>query len=279
MRSVFGLIATVVVLAGCGNPATSTPAPAPAHTPQPYSNLAQMMRGIPFTFANIVFDAQSQDPGAPRDPAAVAGGATATFKNVYGGWQEVENSALALAEAANLIMIPGRLCENGRPVPVDQPDFRAAAEGLAAAGRAAYEAAQSKNQDEMIAVSETVSVACAKCHEPYRDFDDQIGKPLPAEWSADKNIQWKAKVPGVAWSAPVIWGDKVLLTTAVTDNQRRPRSVSALPAGWSQMISPYPKGPRPVWISTTATMRRRIRSKSVRTASTVRRDHVGAAPP
>lgn len=178
MRSVCGLIATVVVLAGCGNPETTTAASAPAaaHTPQPYSNLAQMMRGIPFTFANIVFDAQSQDPGAPRDPAAVGGGATATFKNVYGGWQEVENSALALAEAANLIMIPGRVCENGRPVPVGQADFRAAAEGLAAAGRAAYKAAQSKNMDEMIAVSETVSAACAKCHEPYRDFDDPMDR-------------------------------------------------------------------------------------------------------
>lgn len=174
MRSVCGLIATVVVLAGCGSPATSTAAstPAAAHTPQPYSNLAQMMRGIPFTFANIVFDAQSEDPGAPRNPAAVGGGATATFKNVYGGWQEVENSALALAEAANLIMIPGRLCENGRPVPVDQADFRQAAEGLAAAGRAAYKAAQSKSMDEIVAVSETVANACAKCHEPYRDFDD-----------------------------------------------------------------------------------------------------------
>ena len=174
MKSLCGLIATVVVMVGCGNPAPSTTVstPVPAHTPQAYSNLAQMMRGIPFTFANIVFDAQSQDPGAPRDPAAVGGGATATFKNVYGGWQEVENSALALAEASNLVMIPGRLCENGRPVPVDQADFRQAAEGLAEAGRAAYTAAQSKNLDAMVAVSETVSEACAKCHEPYRDFDD-----------------------------------------------------------------------------------------------------------
>jgi cytochrome c553 len=145
---------------------------ATAHSPRAYSNLAQLMRGIPFTFANIVFDAQSEDPGAPREPAAVGGGATATFKNVYGGWQEVENSALALSESANLILIPGRLCENGRPVPVDQPDFRAAAEALAEAGRAAYKAAQAKSMDEIISVSETVAAACSQCHEPYRDFDD-----------------------------------------------------------------------------------------------------------
>ena len=56
---------------------------------------------------------------------------------VYGGWQEVENSALALAEAANLVMIPGRLCENGKPVPVQEDTYRNAAESLAAAGQAA----------------------------------------------------------------------------------------------------------------------------------------------
>ena len=173
MKSAFGLIAATVMAVGCGTPSQSTTTtPASAYSPQAHSNLAQLMRGIPFTFANIVFDAQSEDPGAARDPAAVGGGATATFKNVYGGWQEVENSALALSEAANLILVPGRLCENGRPVPFDQPDFRAAAEGLADAGRAAYKAAQSKSMDEMVAVSETVAMACAKCHEPYRDFDD-----------------------------------------------------------------------------------------------------------
>jgi outer membrane protein assembly factor BamB len=46
---------------------------------------------------------------------------------------------------------------------------------------------------------------------------------LPTQWAADKNIAWKAKVPGVAWSAPVVWGDKVFVTTAVTDNQRKPQ--------------------------------------------------------
>jgi hypothetical protein len=151
---------------------SAAPAPAPAaHTPQPHSNLAQMMRGIPFTFSNIVFDAQSEDPGAARH-GAESGGATAQFKSVYGGWQEVENSALALAEVANLVMIPGRLCENGKPVPVHDETYRKAAEGLVAAGQAAYEAAQSKSMDAIVEVSETIAVACANCHEPYRDFDD-----------------------------------------------------------------------------------------------------------
>jgi outer membrane protein assembly factor BamB len=45
---------------------------------------------------------------------------------------------------------------------------------------------------------------------------------LPDEWSKDKNVAWKMKVPGVAWSAPIIWGDKVFVTTAVTSNQKKP---------------------------------------------------------
>ena len=112
------IVAVALAAAGVG---CSKPQAEPvAFTPQPHANLAQVMRGIPFTFSNIVFDAQAQDPGAPRSAAEVTGSATETFKNVYGGWQEVENSALALAETANLLMIPGRLCENGKPVPVQE---------------------------------------------------------------------------------------------------------------------------------------------------------------
>jgi outer membrane protein assembly factor BamB len=48
------------------------------------------------------------------------------------------------------------------------------------------------------------------------------GKPLPDEWSKDKNVAWKIKMPGYGWSSPVVWGDKVFLTTAVTDKQKKP---------------------------------------------------------
>ena len=180
MRTVFVAITVAVASVSCSTVPESAAPPA-SFTPQPYANLAQVMRGIPFTFSNIVFDAQAKDPGAPRPAAEVTTGATETFKNVYGGWQEVENSALALAEASNLLMISGRFCENGKPVPVQEETYRKAAEGLAAAGRAAYKAAQSKNMDAMLEVSETVSVACANCHEPYRDFDDQKQRCTPVD--------------------------------------------------------------------------------------------------
>jgi len=45
---------------------------------------------------------------------------------------------------------------------------------------------------------------------------------LPTEWDAQKHVVWKAKLPGVGWSQPVVWGDKIFLTTAVADNQPKP---------------------------------------------------------
>jgi hypothetical protein len=180
MKQIFAVSMLTAALASCSTSSAPTESTA-AFTPQPHANLAQVMRGIPFTFSNIVFDAQAEDPGAPRKPAEVTAGATETFKNVYGGWQEVENSALALAESTNLLMIPGRSCENGKPVPVQEETYRKAAEGLAAAGRAAYKAAQSKSMDAILEVSETVSNACSNCHEPYRDFDDQSRRCTPVD--------------------------------------------------------------------------------------------------
>lgn len=181
MTTRLGCVAAMIALiAGCGNPpapATSTPPPAPA--PQPYATLAQMMRGIPFPASNIIFDTQSEDPGVQKKGAEGAKGATASFSSVYGGWQAVENNALAIAETANLLLVPGRMCENGRPAPLDREDYRRFAAGLADAGKAAYKAAQSKNLDAMVEVSGTVSDACAACHEVYRDKDDLKNRCIP----------------------------------------------------------------------------------------------------
>jgi len=46
---------------------------------------------------------------------------------------------------------------------------------------------------------------------------------LPVHWEIDKNIAWKIKLPGFAWSQPVAWSDKVFVTTAQSDEQKKPR--------------------------------------------------------
>jgi outer membrane protein assembly factor BamB len=47
-------------------------------------------------------------------------------------------------------------------------------------------------------------------------------KQLPAEWGADKNVAWKIKIPGYGWSSPIAWGDKVFVTTATSEKQKKP---------------------------------------------------------
>jgi hypothetical protein len=54
---------------------------------------------------------------------------------------------------------------------------------------------------------------------------------LPAEWAPGKNVAWKAPIPGAAWSCPIVVGDKVFVTTAVTENQRKPSSGFGGPKG------------------------------------------------
>jgi outer membrane protein assembly factor BamB len=44
------------------------------------------------------------------------------------------------------------------------------------------------------------------------------GKPTPVSWDAQKgtNILWKVAIPGLAHSSPVVWGDMVFVTTAIS---------------------------------------------------------------
>jgi outer membrane protein assembly factor BamB len=40
-------------------------------------------------------------------------------------------------------------------------------------------------------------------------------KNLPSEWSPTKNIKWKTPIDGRSHSSPIVWGNRVFLTTAV----------------------------------------------------------------
>ncbi len=40
---------------------------------------------------------------------------------------------------------------------------------------------------------------------------------LPTTWTTTNNVKWVADVPGWGWSCPIVWGDRVFLTTVVSD--------------------------------------------------------------
>ena len=148
-------------------PAQEPPASA---TPQVHANLNQLMRGVLYPAANVVFFAQADDPGAVKPiPGNDPGMATDPLTSTFGGWQAVENAALALAESANLLVIPGRTCANGVPVPTRDPEWLKFVNEVRDTSMSAYKAAQTKSQDKMIQISETLSTACAGCHRKWRD--------------------------------------------------------------------------------------------------------------
>jgi hypothetical protein len=42
---------------------------------------------------------------------------------------------------------------------------------------------------------------------------------LPDHWSTTENVAWKTDIPGRGWSSPIVWGNKILLTTCVNSGE------------------------------------------------------------
>jgi mono/diheme cytochrome c family protein len=137
----------------------------------PSGTVAQVMRGILFPSSNIIFTTQSIDPGAKKQ---IADSSTGGFDwltwggSVYPGWDVVDYAAISLAESAKLMLTPGRRCENGRLVPVNDPDWIKFTLELEAAGKAAYKASQTRKQETISDSTNQLNDSCMNCHRVYR---------------------------------------------------------------------------------------------------------------
>ena len=45
-------------------------------------------------------------------------------------------------------------------------------------------------------------------------------KGIPVKWDISKNVKWKAEVPGLAHSSPIVWGNCVFVTTAISSDPK-----------------------------------------------------------
>jgi outer membrane protein assembly factor BamB len=62
---------------------------------------------------------------------------------------------------------------------------------------------------------------------------------LPDSWSTTENVVWKAEIPGIGWSSPIVWGDHVFLTTVVnTGPQEAPKPGFYL-GDWPASTAPH----------------------------------------
>lgn len=140
-------ILAALALAGCGRetPPAQTSA-APAATPaaadfKPVANVRQVMLGITVPASNIVFAVAGE---APKDDAA---------------WENVEASALAVAESGNLLLM--------KPRAKDEPEWKQYALALIDAGTKAAAAARTKNAENTGTAGDDLYNTCEQCHAKY----------------------------------------------------------------------------------------------------------------
>lgn len=162
-------LALFLVLAAYGL-SVMAQAPAADAAPPVYADLNQLMRGVLYPAANVVFSAQADNPGEIKFvPGHDPNMSTDPLTSSFGGWQAVENAALALAESATLLTNANRHCSNGVAVPAKDPAWAAFVQEVRDASMKAYARAKAKDQDKMIETADALSTSCSGCHRKFRD--------------------------------------------------------------------------------------------------------------
>jgi len=108
---------------------------------QPVGTVHQIMLGIVAPASDVIFKVAT---AAPKDDKE---------------WATVQNSALTLAEAGNLLMIPGRAKDTG--------DWVKNAKALVSAGSDAFKAANAKDAKALTNIADNVEETCENCHAKY----------------------------------------------------------------------------------------------------------------
>jgi outer membrane protein assembly factor BamB len=74
------------------------------------------------------------------------------------------------------------------------------------------------------AVAATVQPATAENWARFRGPNGTgiaLDKNIPVKWSESDGILWKAPIPGVGNSSPIIWGDRIFIQSATEDGKAR----------------------------------------------------------
>ena len=100
-------------------------------------------------------------------------------------WGELQGKALAVAESANLLMMPGRAR--------DQDRWMDDARLMLEAGRAAFRAAKAKDVAALDALNDQLYTSCTSCHQHYRPNYGR--RPTPAASPANASAKPAASDP------------------------------------------------------------------------------------
>jgi cytochrome c553 len=135
MRSIAWLLLTASTLA-------QAPAEAPAIRPRPVGSMSDLMVRIIYPTSDAIFYIETRQPASDAE------------------WGELQNKTLALAESANLLMMPGRAR--------DQERWMADAKLMLDVGADTFKAASAKDVEALIALNDRLYASCVTCHQHYR---------------------------------------------------------------------------------------------------------------
>ena len=118
----------------------------------PVASVQQIMRGIVAPAASVVFNsvATTITPSGTEERAP----------RTDGEWNAVGDSAAALVESGNLLMLGERA--------VDKGDWMTMSRALMDASRVALKAVEARNVEALFGSGETVNAACENCHQRYQ---------------------------------------------------------------------------------------------------------------
>lgn len=123
---------------------------------QPASTMSELMVKIIYPASDAIFYITTREPKTEVE------------------WVEVQAKALAVAESANLLMMPGRAR--------DQDRWMQDAKLMLDAGRAAFRAAKAKDVAALDALNDQLYTSCTSCHQHYRPNYGR--RPSPAATDA-----------------------------------------------------------------------------------------------
>jgi hypothetical protein len=129
---------------GAGSAATATLTPV--------ATVKQIMKGIVDPAATIVFNAVSTTVSLT--------GTEEKAPETDDEWETVANSAAALIESGNLLMMGNRA--------VDTDDWVKMSRAMIESGTVALKAAQARNASGVFAAGEAVYTSCDDCHRKYQ---------------------------------------------------------------------------------------------------------------
>lgn len=120
---------------------------------QPASTMSELMVKIIYPASDAIFYITTREPKTEAE------------------WGELQGKALAVAESANLLMMPGRAR--------DQDRWMDDATLMLEAGRAAFRAAKAKDVAALDALNEQLYTSCTSCHSHYRTNYGGRARPIP----------------------------------------------------------------------------------------------------